>query len=44
MSNKLLKAQKCLENIYNNKFIEKLKPQTFFIENSKSMVYNNFNK
>ena len=41
---KLLKAQKCLESIYNNKFIDEIKAPILVFKKSKSSVYNNFNK
>ena len=44
LNNKLLKAQKCLEKIYNNKISKKVNPCVLFIKKLKSSIYNNFNK
>ena len=41
---KLLKAQKCLEIIYNNKFVDNIKAPILHFKKSKSSVNNNFNK
>ena len=41
---KLLKAQKCLEIIYNNKFVDNIKTPILQFKKSKSSIYNNFNK
>ena len=43
-NNKLLKAQKCLEKIYNNEIKESLNCPILFVKKSKSIIYNNFNK
>ena len=42
--NKLIKAQKCLELIYNNKFKEVVKTPILQLKKSKATVLNNFNK
>ena len=44
VNNKLLKAQKCLENIYNNKFKDKLHSMKIRLKRAKSLVINNFDK
>ena len=41
---KLLKAQKCLEVIYNNNFVDKIKTPIFYLKKPKSLIINNFNK
>ena len=41
---KLLKAQKSLETIYNNKFIDEVKTPVLQFKKSKASVLNNFNR
>ena len=41
---KLLKAQKSLETIYNNKFIDEVKAPVLQFKKSKASVLNNFNR
>ena len=44
VNNKLLKAQKCLENIYNDKFKDKMKALKLKFKRPKSLILNNFDK
>ena len=44
INNKLLKTQKCLEHIYNNKFIDKMNSLKLKFKRPKSLVLNNFDK
>ena len=44
VNNKLLKAQKCLENIYNNKFKDKMHSLILKFKKPKSLIINNFDK
>ena len=41
---KLLKAQKSLEVIYNNNFIDKIKTPILYLKKPKSLIISNFNK
>ena len=44
INNKLLKAQRCLENIYNNKFKDKSHSMKLKFKRPKSLIINNFDK
>ena len=44
INNKLLKTQKCLEHIYNNKFKDKINSLKLKFKRKKSLVLNNFDK
>ena len=44
INNKLLKAQRCLEHIYNNKFNNKIKSMKLKFKRPKFLILNNFDK
>ena len=44
VNNKLLKAQRCLERIYNHKFKDKIYSMKLIFKRPKSLILNNFDK